>query len=326
MLRATRRHALAALAVCLFSLAGTAVAQTAYPSRPLRLIIPFAPGGANDISARILADELGRALGQPVVAENRPGAGGNIGAEAAARSAPDGHTLFWAQSATHGTNASLYKSLPFDPVKDFAGVSLIVQSPIAIGAHPSLPAANVAELIALAKKEPGKLFFGSGGNGTTPHMTGELFKMLAGVNLVHVPYKGSPAAILDLTAGRIPLHFDGVQALLPHVRSGAVKALGVSTRERVAVLPEVATIGETVPGFEAVSWFGVATNAGAPQAVIERLSAEINRLLKEPAVRERFTRLGMIVTGSTPAEMDAHVRSEIGKWRRVVEATGAKIE
>jgi tripartite-type tricarboxylate transporter receptor subunit TctC len=303
---------------------GQAFAQP-YPARPISLIIPFGAGGPNDIAARILANELGARLGQPVVVDNRPGASGNIAALAAAKAAPDGYTLFWAQPATHGINPAMFRNLQFDPERDFAPISLVGRVAIGLVANAALPVSNIPELVALARQQPGKINFGSPGHGTTPHMAGELLKALAGIDLQHVPYRTSPTALQDVIGGRIELLFDGVQLLLPHVQSGAVRALGVSTDKRSPVLPAVPAIAETLPGYFVTSWTGVAAPMRTPDPVIQRLNAVINEILGDPNVRAQYEKLGIAVGGTSPAEMAEHVRGELERWRNVVTATGVRI-
>lgn len=324
---ATRSSAKFWLAFAFAILTGTVEAfAQAYPSRPITLIIPFGAGGTNDIAARLLANELGARLGQGVVVENRPGASGNIAAQAAAKSVPDGYTLFWAQPATHGINANVFRSLPYDPERDFAPVSLVGRATLMLVANIVLPAKSIPELIDLARKQPGKINFGSAGPGTTPHMTGELLKSLAGIDLQHVPYRTSTTALQDLIGGRIELHIDGIQFLLPYVQAGTIRALGVTADQRNPVLSAVPTIAETLPGFDVVSWNGIVTPARTPEPVIQRLNAEINDILRDPGVRAQYEKLGIAVKGSSPAEMAAHVRGELERWRQVVAKTGTRIE
>lgn len=301
-------------------------ASAAYPQRPIHLIVPFAPGGPTDISARIVADELGKVLGQSVVVDNRPGAGGNIGATLAARAEPDGYTLFWAQAATHGINPTLYRSLPYDPVKDFAPVAMIATEPLVLVAGPGFAPDDVASLIAAAGAQPGRINFGSGGVGTTPHMAAEMFAASAGISLTHVPYRGNAMALNDAMAGNVQLVFDGVNSALPHLRAGRLKALAVTSRTRSPLLPEVPALAEVVPGFEATSWGAVAAPAATPPEVIERLSTALNEVLRQPPVARRFTDLGMTPQPGTSAAMDLFVRTEIARWRDLITRTGIRID
>jgi tripartite-type tricarboxylate transporter receptor subunit TctC len=304
---------------------GLAGAQ-AYPSKAIRLIIPFAAGGPNDVAARVVADELSRAFARPVLAENRPGASGNIGAETAARATPDGYTLFWAQGATHGANPSLYSKLGYDPIRDFAPIALIVRQPLVIVANANVPYSDVKSLIAAANEAPGAVRYGSGGAGTTPHMAAELFAMMSGVTLTHVPYKGNGPAIADTIAGQIDLVFDGINSSLGHIRAGRLKALGVTAKERSSVLADVPTVAEMLPGFEVLSWGGLAAPAGTPREVILRLNRELAVIAKSAEAQERFTKLGMQFDVSSPETMDVFVRAQIETWRKVAEHAGAKLD
>jgi tripartite-type tricarboxylate transporter receptor subunit TctC len=315
------------LIVAVFATAFSALAAAQdYPARAIRLIVPFAPGGPNDIAARIVAEELSKALGQSVIAENRPGAGGNVGAEAAARSPADGYTLFWAQAATHGINPSLYRKLGYDVLKDFTSIALIGSEPLVLVANSAIPATDVKSLIAAAKAQPGKIHFGSGGSGTTPHMAGELFAMQAGVKLVHVPYKGNAPAVADAIGGHVQLVFDGVNSSLGHIRAGRLKALAVTSRERAAVLPDVPTVAETLPDYEVLSWNGIAAPASTPTARVERLSAALMELGSLPAVQGRFAEMGMHLQVSNPDLMDRFVRTQIERWRGVLDQTGTRLD
>jgi tripartite-type tricarboxylate transporter receptor subunit TctC len=297
-----------------------------YPVKSIRLIIPFAPGGPNDISARIIADELSRSLQQSVIVDNRPGAGGNIGADAAAKSAPDGYTLFWAQAATHGINSSLYRKLGYDAIKDFAPVALLVSEPLVLVTGAASRWTNAKELITAAKAAPGKLHFGSGGIGTTPHLAGELFGVTAGASFTHVPYRGNAPAVTDTIAGRIHFVFDGINASIGHARAGTLKALAVTGHERSPALPDVPTVAEMLPGYEVMSWGGIVAPAGTPAEVVARLSREMIEAGKRPDVQRRFSELGAHLRVSTPAEMDEFMRAQITRWRGVVEKTGIQMD
>jgi tripartite-type tricarboxylate transporter receptor subunit TctC/uncharacterized protein YjiS (DUF1127 family) len=319
------RAVLILVAVLSIGLVVTAPAEH-YPAKAIRLVVPFAPGGPNDISARIIADELAKAVQQTVVVDNRPGAGGNIGAEAAARSAPDGHALFWAQAATHGINPSLYRKLAYDAVGDFAPVGLIVSEPLVLVTDAASPWRDVNDLIAAAKADPATIHFGSGGIGTTPHVAAELFAMMAGIRLTHVPYRGNAPAVSDVIAGRIQLVFDGINASLGHIRAGTLRVLAVTSRERAAALPHVATFAETLPGYEVRSWGGIAAPAGTPVEVIRRLSRELGAIGAKEAVQRRFAELGAHLEVSTPEAMDAFVRAEIARWRIVVERSAMRVD
>ncbi len=321
---ALRRRLLAGAAW--FSIAGPAVAQT-FPNRSLKLIVPFPAGGPTDIVARPLAQLLAEALGQAVAVDNRGGAGGSIGADAVAKAAPDGHTLLMATVGTHAINASLYRKLPYDPVKDFTPLGLAATAPVAVVVPAGGPHASVAELIAAARRQPGSINFGSAGNGTPGHLTGEMFAKAAGVTLAHVPYKGSAPAITDLLGGQIPLLFDPVQSVLAHVQSGKLRALALSGRVRSAVLPQVPTLSESgLKDFEATAWWAVFAPAGLPSAVSTQLSAEIERLVRSDAFRERLGNLGVQpATISLDAFAEFH-RAELAKWGRAVRDSGATLD
>ena len=300
-------------------------AQT-YPSRPIRMIVPFAPGGGTDILARIIGQQLADAWGQPVNVENRAGASGNLGTELVARSVPDGHTLVMAIN-THAVNASLYSKLPFDPVKDFAPVILTATTANILVVHPSVPANSVQELIALAKAQPGKLNYASGGSGTTSHLAAELFKTMAGVEMVHVPYKGGGAAYTDLISGQVQLYFVGIPGTVQYLKAGRLRALAVTTPRRSPAAPEVPTIAESgLPGFSATTWWGILAPAGTPQPVIARIDSEVARILKMPEVRARLDAQGFEPVASTPESFGAFMRSEIELWAKAVKASGARAE
>ena len=303
-----------------------AVAQQVYPSRSVRFIVPYPPGGPTDLMARSMSGRLTEALGQTVVVDNRAGAGGNVGAELAARSAPDGYTLLMGAISTHSINASLYSKLPFDPVKDFAPVTLASIIPLVINAHPSLPVANVKDLIALARKMPGQLSYGSSGNGGGTHLAGELFKMMTGTNLQHVPYKGLNPATIDVIGGNIPLVFNDLTTAIQPYKAGRIKILGVSTAKRVPQIPEVATIGETVPGYEAYTWFGVLVPAGTPQPIVDRLSRESMKILQSDEIKKRFAEVGADPVGGTPQQFADFMAAETIKWAKVVKASGARVD
>jgi tripartite-type tricarboxylate transporter receptor subunit TctC len=327
-LRAVLHHAFLPLIACMalgMMLVLSASAQQ-YPAQPIRLIIPFAAGGPNDISARIIADELSKSLQQSVIVDNRPGAGGNIGAEAAAKSAPDGYTLFWAQAATHGINPSLYRKLGYDAIKDFAPVALLVSEPLVLVTSAASPWTDAKELIAAAKAAPGKLSFGSGGIGTTPHLAGELFAVMAGASFVHVPYRGNAPAVTDTIAGRMQFVFDGINASIGHVRAGTLKALAVTGRERATALPQVPTVAEMLPDYEVMSWGGIVAPAATSPDVIARLSREVVEVGKRADVQRRFSDLGAHLRVSTPNEMDEFVRAQIARWHGVIEKTGIQID
>ena len=299
-----------------------------FPARTIRIVVPFPPGGVTDRLARTVAQKMQERWGQPVVVENRPGASGMIAAEAVAKSAPDGYALMMGHIGTHAINVSLFGRLPYDPVRDFAPVSLLVSVPNILLVHPSVNANSVQELVALARAQPGTLNFASPGSGTSGHMSAELFKSLAGIDIVHVPYKGPGPALQDLVAGQVNMLFDTVASSMPQVRGGKLKGLAVTTRERSAIAPEVPTMAESgIAGYEIAPWFAAYAPAGTPPAVIDKLQAEMARILALPEVRAAFVdQQGMTLIASSPAELGAHTQREIAKWAQVVKATGAKAE
>ena len=302
-------------------------ALAAYPDRPVRLIVPFPPGGPTDIVARPLAQNLSENLGQQVIVDNRGGAGGNIGAAAVVKSAADGYSLLMGTVGTHAINASLYKKLTFDPVKDFAPVSLVAQAAVVLVVHPSVPAKTLNEFIALAKFKPAQITFGSAGSGSPGHLTGELFKDMAGVDLVHVPYQGSAPAISDLLGGQIHAMFDPIQATLSHVKAGKLRILGVSSSKRSSALPDVPTIAEAgVPGFETTAWWAVFAPAGTPKEIITKLNTEIVKIMRSADMKERLRQLDIEPIGSTPDQLAAFMKTETAKWSRAVKFSGAIVE
>jgi tripartite-type tricarboxylate transporter receptor subunit TctC len=327
MRRLTRVLAGFAAALC----AAVAFAQdpaASYPSRAIRLVVPFPPGGVTDRLGRVLAQKMQEDWGQPAVVENRPGASGMIAAEAVAKAAPDGYTLMMGHIGTHAINVSLFSRLPYDPVRDFAPISLLVTVPNVLLLHPAVPASSVRELIALARARPGTLNFASPGSGTSGHMSAELFKSMAGVDIVHVPYKGPGPALQDLVAGQVNMLFDTVASSLPQVRAGKLKGLAVTSRDRAAIAPEIPTMAESgVPGYEIAPWFAAFAPAGTPASIVAKLQGEMARILAQPDVRNAFVnQQGMTLIASTPDELAAHVQREIAKWAKVVKETGARAE
>lgn len=324
----TKARLLVMPALCLAWLSGAAgAAQVQYPTKPIRLIVPFPPGGTTDVVARVIAQKLTENWSQQVVVDNRPGAGGIIGTELAAKAPADGYTLLLGSITTHAVNPSLYKKLPFDPLRDFAPVSLAVSTPQVLVVHPSVAAKSVKELIALAKAKPGQLNYASAGTGTSPHLTFELFKSMAGVDLVHVPYKGTGPAITDLIGGQVQTMITGVVALYPHIKAGKLRALGATSAKRVAALPDVPTIAESgVPGFDVASWFGVFAPAGTPKPIVARLNAEIVKILAVPELRRKLAGQGADPATNTPEQFAAYVKSELARWSKVVKDTGARAD
>jgi tripartite-type tricarboxylate transporter receptor subunit TctC len=302
-----------------------AVAQT-YPTAPIRMVVGFPPGGVADILARIVGPKLADSLGQPVVVENRPGASSNIAAEVVARATPDGHTLF-VFSTANAVNVSLYSKLSYDPVNDFAPVSLLASMANILVVHPSVPAQSVSELIALAKSKPGQLNFASAGNGSTQHISAQLFRMMAEVDMVHVPYKGSVPAMTALLGGEVPLMFNVMSTALPHVKAGKVKALAITSPRRSSLVPDLPTVAEAgLPGFEYVAHFGLQAPARTPSEVIAKLNAETVRILQTAEVRERLAVNGAEPMHSTPEQFGAFIRQEVEKHRPLVKASGARVD
>ncbi len=323
-------RAVLSLALCVLLSAVTicpAVAQT-FPSRPIRIVATFEPGGASDILARLIAPKLTEYLGKPVMVENRPGAGGNIGTDFVAKSAPDGYTLVMGYIGTHAVNPTLYPNIPFDAVKDFAPVAFVASIPSVLVVHPSVPAKSVAELIALAKSRPGQLNYGSGGSGTAPHLAAELFKSISGVDMAHIPYKGSGPAVTALLAGQISLMFNTMAQTIPYIQSGKLRGLAVTSGKRSKALPDLPTLAESgLPGYEMVGWFGVFAPAGTPKDVVTKLNVEIMKVLNLPDIRERLTKMGSESTDiSTPEQFGDYVKAEIAKWAKVIKSSGMRIE
>jgi tripartite-type tricarboxylate transporter receptor subunit TctC len=311
------------LAVCGAVLVCGPVFAQGYPSHPVKIIVPFPAGGSNDIIARIVAQKLTERLGRSFLVENRGGAGGNIGAEAVATSEPDGYTLLLTAPPPLTINKSLYKTLPFDPASSFAPVALIASVPIVLVVHPSLGVKNVAELVALAKAKPGKLNFGSSGIGSTNHLAGELLKTVAGIDIVHIPYKGAAPAMNDLLAGTIPMMFDNMPAVLPQVQGKTIDAIAVAGEKRADALPDVPTVAETLPGFEASAWFGLVAPAKTPAPVLEMMIKELDAILKLPDVRKRFSDLGAEPGRIAGDAFGSFLADETVKWAKIIQTSGA---
>ncbi|HKU48299.1 MAG TPA: tripartite tricarboxylate transporter substrate binding protein [Burkholderiales bacterium] len=305
-------------------IAASASAQQ-YPSKPVRFVVPYAAGGATDLIARVIGERLAAGLGQPFVIENRPGAATLLGAQIVAKAEPDGYTLLMATSTTLAINASLYKSLPYDPVKDFAPISLAIQHPFVLLVDPKLPAHSVKELVALAKAKPGQLAYASGGSGSFPHLAMAMFQSMTGIDVIHVPYKGSAPALTDLMGGQVAMIFDNTA--LNYVKSGKIRALAVTTKDRLSVMPDVPTADQSgLPGFEVGVWYGFAVPSGTPRPALERLNAEIVKLLHEPDTQKRLTGDGGQIITSTPDQFAAYIKSEIGRFAKIVRDSGAKVE
>ena len=316
-----------ALFACVLTIAGIpALAQDSYPSRPIRFIVPFPPGGGTDTVARAISQRLADSLGQQVVIDNRSGANAIIGTELGAKAAPDGYTLTFTLPAAVAVNPSLYPKLPYDPLRDFAPVTQLNVIALMIVAHPGMPANSVKELIALAKAKPGHVTFASSGNGSAAHLAMELFKLMAGVDMTHIPYKGGGPALTDIIGGQVQLMSGPVIASLPYVKAGRLKAIAVTSDKRVAGLPDVPAVAETVPGYESSIWHGVLAPAGTPRPVIMRLHDEIVKILAVPEVRERFAREGAEPVGNTPEQFGAFIRAEIAKYAKLIKAAGLRAD
>ncbi len=331
--RQSLRAIAAAFALCLGA-AGAAQAQATWPTKPVRIVVPFAAGGTTDILARAIAPELGKAFGQQFIVDNRGGAGGNIGAELVAKSANDGYTLLMGTVGTHGINRALYAKLPYDPIKDFAPITLVASVPNVMVMNTEKARAlginNVQDFIRYAKANPGKLNMASSGNGTSIHLAGELFKTMTGTFMLHMPYRGSAPALLDMVGGNMDVMFDNLPSSMAHIKAGKLKALAVTSAQRSAALPDVPTVeeagGPALKGFEASSWFGLLAPAGTPPDVVQRIQQEVAKALASPAVKERLLAQGAIPGGNTPAEFAGLIDSEHRKWAQVVKASGAKVD
>lgn len=306
-------------------LTGAARAQAGWPNKPIKYIVPFAPGGTTDILARVVGEKLALALGQPVVIENKAGQGGSAGSAELARAAPDGYTIGGGTISSHAINATLYDKLTYDPVTSFAPITLYATQPNMLLVHPAVPANNVRELIALLKANPEKYSYGSAGNGTSQHISGELFKTMAGVQMQHIPYRGSGQMLPELLGGTLPIAFDNVASAIPHIKAGKLRALAVTTAARSGVAPDVPTLAESgLPGYELSSWQAVFAPAGTPPAIVERLYTEIARILKMPDVAKRLGDLGLDLSGMPPAELAALIKNDVPRLGKVVRDSGAK--
>lgn len=333
-LLSTRRTLLASAALLLASMPLASMAQTAWPTKPVKIVVPFAPGGTTDILARVVANELTKSFGQPFIVDNRGGAGGNIGTDIVAKAAPDGYTLLMGTVGTHGINKALYSKMPFDPVKDFAPVTLVAGVPNVMVMNTEKARAlginTVADFITYAKANPGKLNMASSGNGTSIHMAGELFKVMSGTYMVHFPYRGSSPALMDMVGGSMDVMFDNLPSAMQQIKSGKLKALAVTSAQPSAALPGVPTVeqagGPALKGFEASSWFGLLAPAGTPPDIVNAIQREVAKALKAPAVRESLLAQGANPSGNTPQEFAALIDSELKKWAPVVKVSGAKVD
>jgi tripartite-type tricarboxylate transporter receptor subunit TctC len=318
-----RFSVLIAVLPCVTVLMALPVAAQTYPVKPIRILIAQAPASATDNVSRVLGAKLAEQLGQQFIVDARPGAGGTVGTEAAARAPADGYTLFMANNSTHGSNPAVYRKLPYDAIKDFSPIILIASTPYVLTAHPSLPAKTVKELVAFAKKRPGDLNYGSAGNGSTHHLSGELLNMMAGIKLVHVPYKGTTPALTALLSGEVSVMFFTVVGIEPHAKSGRARVLAVTTPKRAPLMPELPTMAEAgFPGFEVTSWFGLLAPAGTPAAVVNRINAETSKALALPDVTGALKKLGFDAVGGSPEQFASHIRSEVERFTKLVKATG----
>jgi tripartite-type tricarboxylate transporter receptor subunit TctC len=321
------KHILLALATLVLLRAAPASLAQTFPAKPVRLIVPSPPGDGSDLTARAIGQKLSEAWGQPIVVENRPGAGGRIGSEAAAKAAPDGYTWIMGNAGSHGINAGIYRNLPFDIERDFAPITQIMRAPNVLVVNPALGVGTVHEFLALLKKSPGKYSYGSGGNGSSAHMSAELFKMMAGVDLSHVPYKGATPALADLIAGRIAMFFGNLPPAIGHINNGRIKALAVSTPKRSPLLSEVPTLDEAgLKGFETIAWFGLLAPAGTPKHIVDKIQAEVVRVLQFPDIREGILALGGEPVGNRPEEFAAIIGSDIAKWKKVAEKANVRAD
>ncbi len=317
---------LLASAAVAYSVGSSAQPQD-YPSKAIRVVIPFAAGGPTDVMSRALAQKLSAALGQPVVADNRPGAGGNIGAEIVAKAAPDGYTLLIGTNGPLAANLTLFGKLPYDPVKDFAPVTLYTYLPNILAVHPSVPAHNIAELISLLKSKPDEYSYASGGTGTSSHFSGELFKSMTGVRMNHIPYKGDGASMVDVLGGQVPIVFCSVLAGMRHVASGKIRALGVTSAQRVPAVPDIAPIAESgLPGFDLTAWYAVMVPAGTPKEIVRKLNTTLVQIIRSPELKEKIESMGGIPVGSTPEELADLIKAEIPRWAKLVKESGAKAD
>lgn len=330
MLKFSPRRTARMLGLASFAMAGalsfSAVqAQSTYPDKPIRFIVPFSAGTSTDVIARVYADKLGKLLGQNVIVENKAGAGGNISAEFVTRSAPDGYTLTFSNSATNATNPALYKKINFDPIKGFTHIALMVSAPNMLAINPKIPVNNMAELIAYAKKNPGKLTYISAGSGTSPHMAGELLKSMTGIDITHVPYKNINQGFTDLFAGTVSMTFYHVPVIYPHVKEGRLRALGVATKERSPIAPEVPPINDTVKGYDIRPWWGLAGPAGIPKDIVDKLHKATTQVLADPEVMTRFKNMGLIITPMTTQQFNDFTVTELAKWGKIVKESGASV-
>lgn len=320
---AARLAGAAAIALAAFS---APAAAADFPTRPITLVVPFAPGGSTDLVARLVAAKMGDVLGQQVIVENRGGAGGNLGAASVAKSSPDGYTILMATVATHALNPALYKRQAYDAIKDFTPITLLVNVPNVLTVNPKFEAKSVQELIDLAKKDPGKYSYASSGNGSPLHLSGELFKKMAGVDLTHIPYKGSGPALVDVIAGQVPIQFDNLPSSIEHIKAGRLRALGVTTGQRVDSLKDVPAIAETLPGYETYSWNALFGPAGVPADIVKKLHDAGVAAVNDPTVKAKLAEASTVVVGSSPEELAEFTKKELAKWAPIVKDSGAQID
>ena len=321
----TRLPRLFAASLLCLAAAGQLAQAADYPTRPVKWVVPYPPAGTTDVLARIVAQWLSEKLGQPFVIENKPGAGNNLGTESVVKAAPDGYTMLLVNPA-NGINATLYKELNFNVIRDIAPVAGIVRTPNVMEVTPSFPAKTVAEFIAYCKANPGKINMASSGSGTSVHLSGELFKSMTGCQMLHVPYKGAGPALTDLMGGQVDVIFDNLPSSVGHIKGGKIRALGVTSQEREPSMPQLPTIAETVPGYEATAWFGIGMPKGTPKEIIDKINAEVNRALADPKMRERLAELGGKPIAGTPEDFGKVIAAETAKWEKVVISSGAKVE
>jgi tripartite-type tricarboxylate transporter receptor subunit TctC len=312
--------------IVLLALAAPTSAQVAYPQKPIRLVAPFAPGGGTDILARLFGQKMGEVLGQQVIVDNRGGAGGTVGTDIAAKAPPDGYTLILV-SASHAINPGLYQKLPYDSVNDFAPITQIATSPGILVVNPSLPVKSVKDLIALARAKPGQINYASAGSGTPPHLAGELFKVMAKIDMVHVPYKGNAPAFIDVIGGQVPLIFPTMPSAMPFIKSGKLRPIAVTSAKRSPAAPDIPTIAESgLPGYEATSWYGILAPARTPREIVAKLHEVLVSVIGSPDMKDKLAAQGLDPVGNTPQQFAAVIKSEIAKWTKVVKASGAKPE
>ena len=321
-----RRRFIQLLGIVLASAAHCGASGQAFPAKPIRIIVPYPPGGTTDVLARILGQRMTEHMGQPVIVDNRGGGGGNIGTEAVARSAPDGYTLVLGTVATHGVNSHVSKKIPYDPIADFAPIAALVQNIICVAANPALPVQNIRELVDYAKQNPGRLSFASSGTGTPHHLAGEFLNQLAGINMVHVPYKGATPAVLDTITGQVQIGFLSLATALPHIKAGKLRLLAVVEGTRASAMPDVPTVGETVKGFEISSWLGLFAPAGTPPAVIQKLNAEVLRTLNHPETRASLEAQGLNIVVNSPEQFAAQVKLDYERWGKLIKSVGVQLD